>query len=559
MSIHTVEIRAFAGPATVELAGVGVPEIVEVRQGPQGEAGEDGAAATITVGTTTTGNAGTNASVTNSGTSSAAVFNFTIPRGDTGAAGPNSVTSATTTNFTSGEVLFANSGVVGSVSRSGIDTRTTFPNDDVTAATHLATRGTLVRRNATNGRIAVERFEVTTDYDPITIIGNATTLRAEFNINTGAILFGGSCELTGGAGKFAFPNGDPLVSYRLRCAPIVCSGPASSAVSGQDHIVVASHIFSDPTPSEGMWFRVIARNGTATVGGTAYSTSGTIIERSYHSGAWANRVYNETPVLGTNVSTALSTAVGSAGAFVVNGGALGTPSSGTLTSCTGLPISTGVSGLGTGVATFLATPSSANLRSAVTDETGSGGNLMFSDGPTFTGAFQFSSAAVAKTSRENLGLQTLVLASDLSATTTAFVNSSESVSLAAGTYRVTLTMYATTDSTTGGLQARLLSSTTTNSLTQYRTITWDQNSFNTSPLTSATSSYTRAIASTSVFLMQRSSGGTSRKTGAVDLHGILVLDSTSTLNFGIAQFNTNDASFPAILRAGAMASFTRIS
>lgn len=34
--------------------------------------------------------------------------------------------------------------------------------------------------------------------------------------------------------------------------------------------------------------------------------------------------------------------------------ALGTPSSGTLTSCTGLPVSTGISGLGTGVATALA-------------------------------------------------------------------------------------------------------------------------------------------------------------------------------------------------------------
>lgn len=39
--------------------------------------------------------------------------------------------------------------------------------------------------------------------------------------------------------------------------------------------------------------------------------------------------------------------------LLYNGGALGTPSSGTLTSCTGLPISTGVSGLGTGVATAL--------------------------------------------------------------------------------------------------------------------------------------------------------------------------------------------------------------
>lgn len=52
--------------------------------------------------------------------------------------------------------------------------------------------------------------------------------------------------------------------------------------------------------------------------------------------------------------------------------ALGTPSSGTLTNCTGLPVSSGVSGLGTGIATFLATPTSANLAAALTDETGSG-------------------------------------------------------------------------------------------------------------------------------------------------------------------------------------------
>jgi hypothetical protein len=60
---------------------------------------------------------------------------------------------------------------------------------------------------------------------------------------------------------------------------------------------------------------------------------------------------------------------------------LGTPTSGTLTNCTGLPIATGVSGLGTGVGTFLATPSSANLASAVTDETGSGA-LVFANSPT---------------------------------------------------------------------------------------------------------------------------------------------------------------------------------
>jgi hypothetical protein len=58
--------------------------------------------------------------------------------------------------------------------------------------------------------------------------------------------------------------------------------------------------------------------------------------------------------LGTGVATALAVNVGTAGSPVVNGGVLGTPSSGTLTNATGLPVATGISGLGTGIATALA-------------------------------------------------------------------------------------------------------------------------------------------------------------------------------------------------------------
>jgi len=90
-----------------------------------------------------------------------------------------------------------------------------------------------------------------------------------------------------------------------------------------------------------------------------------------------------------NLATALTDETGSGSAVFATSPTLvtpilGTPTSGTLTNCTGLPVSTGVAGLGTNVATFLATPSSANLRAALTDETGTG-SAVFATSPTITG------------------------------------------------------------------------------------------------------------------------------------------------------------------------------
>lgn len=91
--------------------------------------------------------------------------------------------------------------------------------------------------------------------------------------------------------------------------------------------------------------------------------------------------------LGTGVATALAVNVGSAGAPVVNGGALGTPSSGTLTNTTGLPLTTGVTG----------TLPVANGGTGVTTSTGSGANVL-GTGPTISGAVLSSMASSVITS-----------------------------------------------------------------------------------------------------------------------------------------------------------------
>ena len=89
-----------------------------------------------------------------------------------------------------------------------------------------------------------------------------------------------------------------------------------------------------------------------------------------------------------NLAGALTDETGTGAAVFANSPALvtpnlGTPSAVTLTNGTGLPIG-GITGLGTGVGTWLGTPSSANLRAALTDETGTGA-AVFGTAPTVTG------------------------------------------------------------------------------------------------------------------------------------------------------------------------------
>lgn len=126
--VDSVSTNGLQGPQGEP--GVEGPQGPEGDPGPTGEAGAAGAAATIEVGSVTTGAAGTDVIIVNSGTSSAAVFDITIPRGNTGAAGAGS-----------GDMVGANnlSDIVSqATSRTnlGLGTAATHAHGDYALATH---------------------------------------------------------------------------------------------------------------------------------------------------------------------------------------------------------------------------------------------------------------------------------------------------------------------------------------------------------------------------------------------------------------------------------------
>lgn len=146
------------------------------------------------------------------------------------------------------------------------------------------------------------------------------------------------------------------------------------------------------TPASG-----VATNLTGTAAGL---TAGTVTTNANLTGD-VTSVGNATTLATVNANVGSFGSATAAPTFTVNGKGLITAAS----SATVTPAVGSITGLGTGVSTFLSTPSSANLATAITDETGSGA-LVFATSPTLVTPALGTPSALILTNATGLPLTT---------------------------------------------------------------------------------------------------------------------------------------------------------
>lgn len=250
----------------------------------------------------------------------------------------------------------------------------------------------------TDGGDALEGGSVTcygstaTDAGRIEIISGVAFAAAASNLN------GGNITIRSGAPANAGHYGDLTMDLWRN---VTLSGSGTTAIAGGTITLNGKAIsLSGNFTTSGAFNPTFAITSSSTWtfpsgGGTLLVSTSTIPltvgTTTIASGVSGRVLYDNAGVLGEMTTTGSGTVLALATSPTLVTPILGTPTSGNLSNCTAFPLAQ-LTGAGAGVLTFLATPSSANLASAITDETGTAGNLVFSTAPSLTGPVTITEA-----------------------------------------------------------------------------------------------------------------------------------------------------------------------
>ena len=431
----------------------------------------------------------------------------------------------------------ANNGVVTFNSRTGAVTLT---STDVTTALgftpYNATNPSSYISSITSGNVTTALgFTPYSNANPSSYISaSALTVSTAAASGAGSLSYSAGVFTFTPAAAYTLPTATPSVlggvkvdnsTITITAGVIAVSSALTSAVQFKGNWDASTNtpVLSNSLPAGVLagWEYIVSVGATRDIGNgsTAWSVGDLVI---YDGAKWV-RIPSGNSVTAFNTrqgaitlnSTDVTTALGSTTANYI----LAAPNGSAGTASFRAAVIADISNLGTGVATFLATPTSANLASAITDETGTS-KVLFSTSPTVTTSLITDSASFDLL--------------NTAATTVNFAGAATTLSIgaASGTANinnVTLTMGNATAINVNGVSPTI-SSTSTGTLTLFNTNLLTVNAFGASTATTVgASTGTHTIRNATVTLANAT---------ALNVNGVsptLASTSTGTLTL----FNTN--------------------